>query len=1243
MEARLTSHPSAESLRALALGKLDDNTAAAVLSHLDICPECRGEVAAATNDDFLNRLRQVRQPSGTPAPAQPLAKGVVSPQPAAAPTTLFNVPPELADHPQYEILRELGRGGMGIVYLTKNKLMDRLEVLKVLNKDLLNHPGAVERFLREIRAAARLSHPNVVVAYSALQLGDLLVFAMEYIDGEDLHAVVKARGPLPVVNACQYVQQAAIGLQHAFEKGMVHRDIKPQNLILAREGKRHIVKILDFGLAKATREKTDDTGLTGEGQMMGTPDYMAPEQSLDAASADIRADVYGLGCTLFYLLTGAPPFRGKSLAAIIMAHQSTEAPPLNQVRAEVSEELSAVVRKMMAKEPAQRYQTPAEVVKALGIAGKLAAKGTPTKSPPDPSPPRPEVEPSAKHDRTIVPASGAAHPTMRGDEMPSVLARAIPAAKTILPGGARPSKSGRNCLPMAWRTGLIGTAVTVVLLLGLIGLWVGGVFQGKTKEGTIGRENVPADAEVVADGETLIPRDREEETPRIPERRTPAEPPKTPPPAPVEEPKKTSPPVPLQPPEKSKERTQPVPAAVRVAEYDLTGGHRFVHFGKAGIRVVLAFNDHEQEQFFARVYDLTTGQALTPPLKHYAELILALLSPDGKHVVTASHDGMTRVWDAATGEVITPPLKLDAPGYYSASFSPDSKRVVTAGSDLTARVCDATTGKEVCPPLKHEMSVRRASFSPDGLRVVTASDDKTARVWDAATGEVITPPLKHDGAVHGASFSPDSKRVVTFGEDKTARVWDAKIGKEVCPPLKHDYQIFHASFSPDGKRVVTASYFAVRVWNAATGEETTPPLRHAEGVSHAAFSPDGKRVVTASNDRTARLWDTATGMEATPPLQHEDWVRHASFSPDGKRVVTAGTQTARIWDAATGKALTSPLKEDWVKDASFSPDGKRMLTISRDQTARVWNPATGKAITPPLKHGQGVLHASFSPDGQRVLTVGQDQTARVWDATTGKEVCPPLQHQDRVYHASFSPDGKRVATASEDSTARVWDAATGKEVCPLLKHEHGMHHVSFSPDGKRVVTARRDYTARVWDADNGEEVCRPLKHGQGVRQASFSPDGQRVLTVSVDGTAQVWDAATGKAITPPFESGVKSAVYSPDGKRVLTVSQYGAAVLDAATGKEVYPSLKYRHRMHHSSFSPDGQRVLTLSVEGTAQVWDAATGKEVCPPLKHEMWVKRASFSPDGQRVLTVSYDYTVRVWDAVTGKELKKVTIAPD
>ena len=254
---------------------------------------------------------------------------------------------------------------MGVVYLARNRLMARLEVLKVVNKEMLERSGGKERFLREIQSAAMLSHPNVVTAYSALPVGELLVFVMEYIEGQDLSKLVKERGPLPVLNACYYVQQAALGLQHAFEKKMVHRDIKPQNLILARDGKKHVIKVLDFGLAKVKREANEDLELTGEGRMLGTPDYIAPEQILDATHADTRADIYSLGCTLYYLLTGRAPFKAKSLYEILQAHQTMQAKPLNLERPEVPAELAAVVAKMLAKDPAKRYQKPVEVAQAL--------------------------------------------------------------------------------------------------------------------------------------------------------------------------------------------------------------------------------------------------------------------------------------------------------------------------------------------------------------------------------------------------------------------------------------------------------------------------------------------------------------------------------------------------------------------------------------------------------------------------------------------------------------------------------------------------------------------------------------------------------------------------------------------------------------------------------------------------------------------------------------------------------------
>jgi len=289
------------------------------------------------------------------------------------------LPRELADHDEYENVRELGDGGMGVVYVAHNRLMGRDEVLKIMARHIVERPGTLERFAREIRAVAKLRHPNIVSAYTAFRCGGSLVFAMEYVEGLDLRKMVKARGPLPVAQSCNYVYQAALGLEHAHEEGMVHRDIKPGNLMLSHRRGRAIIKLLDFGLAKATTEENaielraaeasrseEAKGYaTRAGQMLGTPDFIAPEQIFDATQADIRADIYSLGCTLYYLLTGRPPFSQPTLREVLQAHMSLIPTPLNLVRPDVPVALAQVVAKMLAKNPADRFQQPADVAQAL--------------------------------------------------------------------------------------------------------------------------------------------------------------------------------------------------------------------------------------------------------------------------------------------------------------------------------------------------------------------------------------------------------------------------------------------------------------------------------------------------------------------------------------------------------------------------------------------------------------------------------------------------------------------------------------------------------------------------------------------------------------------------------------------------------------------------------------------------------------------------------------------------------------
>lgn len=261
----------------------------------------------------------------------------------------------------YTILDRIGAGGMGQVYKAEHRRMKRVVAIKTLPKALLKDAAAVARFQREVEAAAKLSHPNIVAAFDADEAGGVYFLVMEYVAGSDLSSLVKKCGPLPVAKAINCILQAARGLDYAHKRGIIHRDIKPANLLLDSEG---TIKILDMGLARfdSASNAAPQAELTGTGAVMGTVDYMAPEQALSAKHADARADVYSLGCSLYFLLTGRAAYDGDSVMAKLLAHREQPTPSLG---AEVLEDVQAAFQKMVAKKIEDRFQTMSEVAAAL--------------------------------------------------------------------------------------------------------------------------------------------------------------------------------------------------------------------------------------------------------------------------------------------------------------------------------------------------------------------------------------------------------------------------------------------------------------------------------------------------------------------------------------------------------------------------------------------------------------------------------------------------------------------------------------------------------------------------------------------------------------------------------------------------------------------------------------------------------------------------------------------------------------
>jgi WD40 repeat protein len=351
------AHPPAELLADFARGTISDAARDDIEGHVAVCPQCQLAATEVPADGVVELFRRAHAGHGrVSAETAPHLETPVADGPPGADA----VPDALLRHDRYRIGRLLGQGGMGSVYEAEHLVMGRTVAIKVIRRALTARPAAVERFRREVRAAAALSHPNVVTTLDAEDAGGTHFLVMERVDGESLARVVAARGPLPLIEACEYARQAALGLHHAHAHGLVHRDVKPDNLMLVSGG---VVKVLDFGLAALVTE--DDAGLTGEQVLMGTPDYIAPEQAIDPRAADARADVYGLGCTLFFLLTGRVPYPADTAVAKVIAHRERPIPLARRLSPAVPPGLDRVLARLMAKRPEDRYSSCAEVATAL--------------------------------------------------------------------------------------------------------------------------------------------------------------------------------------------------------------------------------------------------------------------------------------------------------------------------------------------------------------------------------------------------------------------------------------------------------------------------------------------------------------------------------------------------------------------------------------------------------------------------------------------------------------------------------------------------------------------------------------------------------------------------------------------------------------------------------------------------------------------------------------------------------------
>jgi eukaryotic-like serine/threonine-protein kinase len=1088
----------------------------------------------------------------------------------------------------YRLLNVLGEGGCGKVWLAEQtRPVTRQVALKILHPGM-NSMEVLARFEQERQALAMMEHPFIAKVFDAgVTPSGLPYFVMEYVKGEPITHYAD-RHTLGVRQRLALFASVCDAVQHAHIKGVIHRDIKPSNVLVSfRDGELR-PKVIDFGVAKAIRDKiSEKTIFTETGQLVGTPAYMSPEQAGGLLDIDTRTDVYSLGVLLYELLTGTTPFSSKELRSAAYA------------------EIQRIIREVEPPKPSTRLSNNAETLANVAALRQIEPKRLGTLV-------RGEVD--------WIVMRALEKDRLRRYETPSGLAADI---QRYLSGeavvAAPPSNAYRAKKFVKRNKGPVAAAAAVVfaLVMGLAGtLWQAREAQQQAaaaREAEQAQKRLAEDeaaarktaeaktAEAIAAARTIewnaYVANIEMAAAWLDQRQF----------------------------DRVRQRLDACPPHLRGWEWgwlnacadtslvELNGHTEDVDsaaFSPDGTRIVTVSMDGT-----ARVWDANTGASLAELNGHTSLVTSAAFSPDGTRIVTASMDGTARVWEAANGGILAE-LNGHTAQVTSAAFSPDGTRIVTASMDGTARVWDVTTGASLAELKGHMRSrtsvvinpdqtgaysivegwlwLTSAAFSPDGTRIVTASADNTARVWDATTGASLAELRGHTDFVWSAAFSPDGKRIVTASADNTARVWDAKSSASVAELKGHKEGVNSATFSPGGTRIVTVSADnTARVWDAKNGASIAELKGHTARVTSAAFSPDGARIVTASWDGTARAWDATTGASLVELNGHTAGVNSAAFSPDGTRIVTAsGDNTARVWETSRGgRLVVTKGHGEAIRSVAFSADGARIVTASLDGSARVWDTANGVLSGGIHQQASGLVSAAFSPDGTRIMTVAENGTGRVWDIQTWAML---LELAASVKSAAFSPDGTRIVTASWDGTARVLDPTTGAIFAELKGHTDPVNSAFFSPDGTRIVTASWDSTARIWNSLTGSDV-ELRGHSEILKSAAFSRDGRLIVTASNDGTARVWDSNTGARLVElrGHKAGVESAAFSPDGTRIVTASSDGTArVWHTDTGASLVEMSTGGYVTFSAAFSPDGSLIVAASADGTIHVWDSVPYRE---------------------------------------------------
>ena len=1147
-------------------------------------PDAADTVREVFQDETISMTgERVPDPDDGPGPASQPAEQIQQERAKATDQASDGSPPselptiQLRD---YELREEIGRGGVGTVYKAVHTKLGKTVALKVLSDDRMKDSRSVARFEREMKAVGTLEHPNIVRATDAGEADGVHFLVMEFIEGLDLSKLVRLAGPLTEADACELICQAAVGLQHAHEHGLIHRDVKPSNLILSTAG---TVKLLDLGLARLHESLHANGGgagskdeLTATGQIMGTVDYMAPEQATDTHNVDIRADIYSLGCTLYKLLAGRAPFTDSEHSSPYLkmkAHAESPVPPIADERPDVSPELSAVLERLLAKDPADRYATPGEVAQALmpfTVGNDLAAL----------------LERARKEEST----STTPDATRRATNSP--ISSALTDTRESLEGELKETQPATEPPRRRFLTRTTAAAAALLILLG-------GVIYISTGDGQLELTVNVDDVKVTIDG-------------------------REPPTVEIKSPR-----------DEILIKIAKVKSGKHVLEVTKDGFTTrteefwiFRNGTKELSAKLVPLQPAQEDQKPPELADrwqlgpaenvlpgIIPRPASFPGIKRWQMETAAPRtnvksvdwSPDGKLIAAACESGQVRVYDADSLE-----LKRILPGNSTriprVAWSPDGKALAATGaaddpSHAASGIQNTVNVWNVDGTLRSKMTVpargtlAAVCWAPDGTRL--AASDGLAVTVLSRDGEHLQhfrvgPDIPGGvGTAMDLAWSPDDKWIGAAGHDKIVRL-----------------------FESDG---------------------TPGPVfeGHAAPSDCVAWSPDSKTLASGGNDTTVRLWNVDG--TAGPVLKLERQAHDIAWSGDGKYLATASVGTIELWNAdglqqrvieasAVGVVGANMWSLDWSPDDSrivVSNDRNTLFIVRRDGTAH----AVLKGHWPEDTNGRDVV--AFSPEGDHLATAGRFHGTWVWSAD-GSTGTPLLKPSDLSAAVAWHPDEKRLATTRGNEQVHVFDFTDNAESPEIIECPNPWA-LRWSPDGRWLAIGRSDGKLNLVHADGTKEL--ELQLDGPVISFDWSADSQSFATCPQIGPARLWqlDGTPGPQLDVENED-EQAVAFSPDGK-LIAVGHSMMMSLWRPDGVQV-SMLKKDGPNPGSAFdvawSRDNRRFVSGHWAGTLRLWDIERGQ-----LKmlsgHEGTVISVDWSHDDRRIASYSLDSTVTVWNADT------------